>query len=175
MISEQLGDYSHKLKCTAIHESGHAVSHVLYGHPVNVATIITKGDAAGWISHPPPINTFHHKSKKELNRIVKQMVICSYTGMAAERMFDPNAEAFHGESDVAQAEALIRDNAYPIRWCNYYGDKACDRFHERMNREAKKLVRQQWGAVVAFAKELLERKCLRGDEVRDFIAPLIRS
>jgi ATP-dependent Zn protease len=85
-------------RATAYHEAGHAVVDVVLGLTVNKVSIVQgkyhKGSCRG-----PGLQGYHFWTRREAQDFAKAIIISFYTGMPAERLFDPDAPDSHGEDD----------------------------------------------------------------------------
>jgi hypothetical protein len=156
-------------RATAMHEAGHAVIHVFFElRGINSVTINEDGDTCGCLSHQPPLY-YANEGRKVLKQVARQMIVCLYAGIIAERIYDPEAPDFHAEHDEVEARALPRDYELRIPGCSFVGDDAYDRFLERQRGEARKLVIRFERVIVALAEELLKCGSMSGDAVELFV------
>jgi hypothetical protein len=88
--------------------------------------------------------------------------------MAAERLIDRNAPAWHGSSDDEEAASLARNNSLGPPG-GFVDDDDHLAFREELRARAEKLVRRHRRAIAALAEKLLAETSLTGDQVRVFL------
>lgn len=152
------------LREVAYHEAGHAVAHILFGHPIEEITI--KPDA-GRESLGHVMSVYggiirgHCISDDALQmELLRQMVRGAFAGLAAQRLYNPLADPSGSDSDGWQAAALADAfclGADPIRW------------KRRQAAAAGMLVRKHRVAVGAVAEALLKRQTLAPSSARKIV------
>jgi len=161
-----------KLDSTAYHEAGHAVVAVVQGL-TNISVTIKPGeDSLGECIHPGVFG-YEYGGKRERKRIVREYIIVSYAGFQAEINFNREAEQWRSQGDENNALNLSREFSSVLpKQISSVGDEAHMKFLGKLQREARKLVRQHWRSVSAVARELLKTKTLSGDQIKEILRPL---
>ena len=167
-MPERIKRQSKQLQSTAVHEAGHAVAASVQGLPINKVTVRGTKDFMG-LATQPSVLMLETSGKRDQNQVVRQYVIMLYAGFEAERCFNPDADGTSSGGDFEQAWDLPREFELPIRGCSYIGDEAYQRYLERLRKQARSLVRKNWGLIRRLAQELLERKTMTGKEVENLI------
>ena len=153
-----------RLKSTAYHEAGHAVAALSKNIPITEVTIVEKDDSWGDCLHTGVMG-FYHQDMRQRKQIARDCIIVSYAGLQAEMLFNPDADKNKSQEDDSNAFYLSRQWCVLPRSCRCVGDDAHWNYLHRLQREAHRLVKRHWIAIVAVAEALLGHKTLTGDEV----------
>jgi ATP-dependent Zn protease len=153
------------LRATAIHEAGHAVVALHFGHVIHTITIKRDGDILGSVTGPGLWG--YEGGAGERKSIAKEQVIHSYAGLEAERLFFPEADADNAHNDELQAFDLLR--VCPPRGCRIIGDEAYLARLEALRREARRLVKRFRPQLEIVADALMERETLSGEQLAELL------
>ena len=142
------------LREVAYHEAGHAVAHILYGHPIDKITI--KPDRKeGSLGHVKSVYgdiiQNHCLDNDVQMELARQMVRASFAGLAAQRLFYAHADRRGADQDYWQAAELAD---------GFCMGKDLLRWQRRQIVAAEALVKKHRAAVRAVAEALFKRKTL---------------
>jgi ATP-dependent Zn protease len=156
------------LRATAYHEAGHAVVTLALGLSIDSVSIIAAEDFNG-VCRKPNVIHYGAVTKRVQKAIARAMIVALYAGMPAQRLVDPDAPAFHGESEDEEAFEVSRQwQVYPRR-VRFIGDESHLAHLESLRQEARRLVLRNRAAVEVLAGELLQRKEMSGAEVQQLL------
>jgi hypothetical protein len=148
----------------AYHEAGHAVAHILYGHPVDEITVKPdpEQESLGHVkSVYGGIIQQHCLADDGLQmEMVRQIVRAIYAGLAAQRLFNARAGRGGADQDYWQAAELADE------FC--LGNDV-QRWHRRQIAAAQILVKEHRAAVSAIADALCKRKTLAPAHARAIV------
>lgn len=152
-------------RTTAFHEAGHTVVGLYLGYIPGEISIAPSAehDSHGHVTHGPPL-MYDCRTARERKTLARQMILASYAGLPAQRLVDPTAAEYEGNSDDENAFWLSRTHGIFPRWLSHVGD---DRHHQhlaRLKRESSRLVFMLRTAIEKLAEALLERTTLTGEE-----------
>jgi hypothetical protein len=112
---------------------------------------------------------YSFSNKREYRSNARALILSTYAGMHAQRLVDPDAPDFHGESDGNLAfEISVRCQVFP-QYCDRVGDTRHREYLDRLSGEARLLVKRHGKVIEKFAELLLQRKELEGAEAEEFI------
>lgn len=151
-----------QLLATAYHEAGHAVVNLHFRLPIEEVSIIRKGDRLGVMVHLRP--EMLEVPRREYRTIARQIILGCYAGLHAQRLVDPEPHPDHGKDDVRDACQLSREYLVLPRRYSAIGDDEHMAFLERLNRQARNLVRQLRKPISVLAARLLKRRRMSGKE-----------
>ncbi len=155
----------------AYHEAGHAVAYWVLHRPLLHVTIIPDNDCLGHVKGGP-IPVFGSQGfPGSWDALVRDRAVIALAGPVAERLL--KKEPYYTEKDVM--EQLTSDDLEVLEMaCEHSAavttlqDEVCeiDISHvlDDLLAEAIGIIRYQWGAVDAVAKELLTKKTLSSPE-----------
>jgi len=153
---------------TAYHEAGHAVADTVLGLHVTNVEIVRRKDTLGR-SSSLGILRYEGGSRREQRSIARDAIISAYAGVEAQRLVE-TPEVYADDADRNNAFWLSRTYCVMPRNCSYVGDDSHVAYLERLRTEAKRLVRREWTKIEAVATELLAKRKLTGDRVREICA-----
>lgn len=156
-----------RLISTAYHEAGHAVAAISKDIPVTEVSIVEKEDIWGGCLHACVMG-FDYQGERKRRQIARDCIIVCYAGFQSEILFNPDADKSQSEEDDSNAFDLSRQWCVFPRSCRCVGDDAHWNYLHQLERQAHRLVKQYWPAIVAVAEELLSHKTLTGEQVSIF-------
>ncbi len=148
----------------AYHEAGHAVVAILEGLHVKSVSI-RRGSGGLSDSRSFFVYGYHFRNGWEKRMIARSCILGVLAGTAAEQQYSPEATETLSHDDFNQAFELSREFAVLPRSAKCIGDDAHLAYLERLQKEAARLVRKNWRAVVAVAEALMEKKTLKAEEL----------
>ena len=148
----------------AFHEAGHAVVHILYGHPIEEITIRPdpEQESLGHVlSVYGGVIQGHCLADDALQlELLRQIVRACFAGHAAERLYNAKADPAGAVWDMRQATDLTDGFCLgkdPVLW------------QRRQAAAASALLRQHCAAVSAVAEALLKRQALAPSLAREVV------
>ncbi len=134
---------------TAIHEAGHAVMALLMGRPVQKVSIVPKTRRLGAV-------TMQKGRSKPTKDLLEADLLILLAGMAAEARCSGKYNLQGAAQDLQMAEKLALHRGGNPKQASKVIGKALDKTNHLLSQE------ENWAAVKAIAKELLEHQTISG-------------
>jgi ATP-dependent Zn protease len=173
-MSDQKRRTPERRLATAYHEAGHAVVHALLGLTNHKVSIRPEGADDGQCL-TPSVPQCTARTWREQRSIARKQIVGCYAGLYAERLVDPYAPDWRGREDEDNARFLSRTFEVFPRNFSYVGDSEHLRFLDKLRAESRRLVHQYREAIAAVAEQLLRKKELDGEEVKQIIEPYLKG
>lgn len=173
-------------RVTAYHEAGHAiVAFELYpsADPIHKATIISRGNALGFVEQLPPGDRYGYHRHQMLARLA----VCMGGRVAEELVFGYNHVSSGASSDIRAATELahrmvtewgMTDELGPVCYKNHVSGRVLSpettakvealvkKLVKDGHRKAEEILRRNRDKLERVARALLERETLTGDEIK---------
>lgn len=154
---------SHKLRCTAIHEAGHAIAAVELRRAVLYATIEPSDDTLGHVRNPKPREIVPgHKNLANWHWAFERTILISLAGPAAEAKYRGRRNLPGAARDHMSVAYLVHDEFGP--------DSDTSRLYVAyMESRAKDLVHvpRIWTGIEMLADELIEHRRVNGKRIKE--------
>ncbi len=139
----------------AYHEAGHAVIHLLFGHPIDSVTIIREGDAVGGVvSDQTGLNGISFGDDLEKQVVFERRIMAVLAGVIAQERYAPGSVSEeNGETDRKLARAYL-DVLEPAT------DEIRQAYSHLLELRTTALLDLHWVRVERVAKALLKKKTL---------------
>eukprot|EP00271_Cylindrocystis_brebissonii_P003008 TRINITY_DN13758_c0_g1_i2.p1 TRINITY_DN13758_c0_g1~~TRINITY_DN13758_c0_g1_i2.p1 ORF type:complete len:1039 (+),score=196.23 TRINITY_DN13758_c0_g1_i2:171-3287(+) len=177
------------LKCTAYHESGHAIVALRTpgAHPIHKATVTPRGDALGMVTQLP------EKDETSMSRqqLLARLDVCMGGRVAEERVFGMAKVTSGARSDFAQATAVARHMVCDCGMSEAIGpmsvdpgssslspstrdliDREISRLLKESKRRVEKLLQKHDAELHHLAQALIARETLTSKEIEQELASL---
>jgi hypothetical protein len=134
---------------------------------------ILPGQDYNGVCAQPGVPGYYYSTWRECQSIARADIVSACAGMPAQRLVDPDAPDFHGDSDDNAALRVSCQYHLYGRRCRIEGDDGHKAYLNTLRAEAGRLVRKQRKAIAKLAELLLQRKELEGAEAEQLIEPLL--
>ena len=147
----------------AYHEAGHAVVDYLFGHAVESVTIEPDGEVGGCVGVDlEGINEIANgvdEARKQFT--FERLVMSALAGEIAQRKFAPESvDPDHAAGDRHQAMNYLEE----LDACT---DEIREQYWRLLELKATAILERNWQGVVGVATELVRRRSLTWDELRE--------
>ena len=155
----------------AYHEAGHVVAIIVFGvETIGRVYIEEEDDICGQTFSLKP--STDSVSPEEALRIVACLMVSTFAGPAAERLFFTTlSREDHCESDYSRARSLPEEHNTLPPGSRQVGDQKYDEFVAITSSKADLLVREQQEAISSLAEALLLRRELNSKEIEECVRP----
>ena len=181
-------------KCTAYHESGHAIVaiHTKGAHPVHKATIVPRGRALGMVMQLPEGD----QTSVTKEQLLAKMDVCMGGRVAEEIIFGADKVTSGASSDFQQATSIARnmvmaygmvDEIGIMRYSDHDLKELAPETRKLIDDQIKRLLNESYARAKKcllkhakdhhkLAKALIDYESLTGDEIRDYLKgkPLVQ-
>jgi hypothetical protein len=163
---------SNHLRATAYHEAGHAIAAWRLRLRVSKVTVEPDEDFSGMVAHSSPFRRSHMEGLElgeitpSIQRRAENLMVISLAGPAAQRNFNPQSvRIYHSNSDHKAVCAILERLVEP-------SSDVFPAYYRLMKLRAEALVQNDvnWSAIEILARELLQRRTLKGSALREFIS-----
>lgn len=161
-----MAQISKKMRLAAYHEAGHAVACFQLGVRISEVSIIAEGNCLGFCSAQHALHGHNPEfDKTDSNRLrMEKCFVTLMAGFYAGKKLNPKGKGSAGASgDFGEAVSLVR----------YFISSSAEHqaYIDLLSIRARQLVNSRfiWPLISALAQRLLERKRMKGKEVREFL------
>lgn len=140
----------------AYHEAGHAVVNIIANFKITDVTITADGKALGRCNALSIVDCIDQNDARETRRALRALLVSTAAGPVAQALYSRTPVNWD-QGDYEIAHRIMTD---------YLRLRSLD----RIEREARILLRQHWREVQAVAHALLRKRTLAGNEVEEIFA-----